>query len=105
MEGSGHLPAEHAEGVAGHPEMGEHQHQHQGGACPALDQQVAGQGPVAAMGLQQPAVHAEQDPDARRHQDEGDAPAVGAVTSWWAIQPRASTTTTTSTARAARVAR
>ena len=76
MEGSSHFAAEDAQGVPGHPEMGQHQHQHQGGARPALDEQVAGQGPIPAMGLQQPAVHAEQDPDPGRHQDEGDSPAV-----------------------------
>ena len=74
VDGGHHLAQEDAEGVAGHAQVGDDQHHHEDGAHAALHQQVAGQRPVAAVGLEQTPVDAEQDPDPGRHQNEHHTP-------------------------------
>ena len=77
MEGGHHLADEDPEGVAGHAEVGDHQDDDQEGPHASLDQEVAGQGPVAPVGLEEAAVDAQQDPDAGGHQDQHHPVAVG----------------------------
>ena len=61
---------QHTERVAGHPGPGRHQDEDQDRADPPFDEEVGGEFAIAAMGLQQPTIDAEQDPDPRGHEDE-----------------------------------
>ncbi len=77
VDGGHHLGQEEPEAVPGHAQMGDDQPEHAGRPHPAFDEEVAGQPAVAPMGLEEPAIHAQEDPDAGRHQDEDDPLAVG----------------------------